>query len=202
MRMHMQKLHGIHPLWLYFKNPNNNHMNPITPLHNQITCIKKNLFLSFLIKRINDYSIVLSFWCRFLGSNVMSMDFHPQHQTIPLAGTNVGEISIWEIGTRERMVHKPFKVWDLSACSMPFQKCPLKCWRGGLCLSRSIGDRDVGEFIIPVPHVKQVKLSSAGGLLVISSDGVWDALSTELALECSPGLAPESAATQIVKGLS
>nr|KAJ0205085.1 hypothetical protein LSAT_V11C500243710 [Lactuca sativa] len=73
------------------------------------------------------------------------------------------------------MVHKPFKVWDLSACSMPFQVWPfpstlfryihqyligpLKCWRGGLCLSRSIGDRDIGEFIIPVPHVKQVKVS-------------------------------------------
>ncbi|CAI9304102.1 unnamed protein product [Lactuca saligna] len=42
-------------------------------------------------------------------------------------------------------------------------------------------------------------LSSAFGRLVISSDGVWDALSTESALECSCGLAPESAATQIVK---
>nr|KAJ0208380.1 hypothetical protein LSAT_V11C500251820 [Lactuca sativa] len=60
------------------------------------------------------------------GSNVMSMDFHPQQQTILLAGTNVGEISIWEIGTRERMVHKPFKVWDLSACSMPFQTTLVK----------------------------------------------------------------------------
>jgi hypothetical protein len=36
---------------------------------------------------------------------------------------------------------------------------PLRCWPGGLCLSRSIGDRDVGEFIVPVPHVKQVKVS-------------------------------------------
>nr|KAJ0222184.1 hypothetical protein LSAT_V11C200085250 [Lactuca sativa] len=36
-------------------------------------------------------------------------------------------------------------------------------------------------------------LSSAGGRLVISSDGVWDALSIEPALECSHGLAPESA---------
>ena len=36
---------------------------------------------------------------------------------------------------------------------------PLKCLRGGLCLSRSIGDRDIAEFIIPVPHVKQVKVS-------------------------------------------
>nr|GEW49812.1 probable protein phosphatase 2C 12 [Tanacetum cinerariifolium] len=76
---------------------------------------------------------------------------------------------------------------------------PLRCWPGGLCLSRSIGDRDVGEFIVPVPYVKQVKLSSAGGRLVIASDGVWDILSAEEALECSRGLAPEAAAAQIVK---
>ncbi|CAI9261040.1 unnamed protein product [Lactuca saligna] len=79
---------------------------------------------------------------------------------------------------------------------------PLKGWRGGLYLSRSIGDRDVGEFIIPVPHVKQVQLSSACGRLVISSDGFLDALSTESTLECSRGLASESAVAQIVKGLS
>lgn len=36
---------------------------------------------------------------------------------------------------------------------------PLRCWPGGLCLSRSIGDTDVGEFIVPIPHVKQVKVS-------------------------------------------
>jgi hypothetical protein len=35
---------------------------------------------------------------------------------------------------------------------------PLRCWPGGLCLSRSIGDQDVGEFIIPVPYVKQMKV--------------------------------------------
>ncbi|BAH92185.1 Os03g0395100, partial [Oryza sativa Japonica Group] len=39
-----------------------------------------------------------------------------------------------------------------------FQIGPLRCWPGGLCLSRSIGDIDVGEFIVPVPHVKQVKV--------------------------------------------
>lgn len=76
---------------------------------------------------------------------------------------------------------------------------PLRCWPGGLCLSRSIGDMDVGEFIVPVPHVKQIKLSSAGGRLVISSDGVWDALSTEVVLNCCRGMTPEAAAAQIVK---
>ncbi|KAI8006598.1 putative protein phosphatase 2C 12 [Camellia lanceoleosa] len=35
---------------------------------------------------------------------------------------------------------------------------PLRCWPGGLCLSRSIGDLDVGEFIVPIPYVKQVKI--------------------------------------------
>ncbi|CAK9176998.1 unnamed protein product [Ilex paraguariensis] len=76
---------------------------------------------------------------------------------------------------------------------------PLRCWPGGLCLSRSIGDMDVGEFIVPVPYVKQVKLSSAGGRIVISSDGVWDALTPEMALECCRGMPPDSAASQIVK---
>lgn len=76
---------------------------------------------------------------------------------------------------------------------------PLRCWPGGLCLSRSIGDMDVGEYIVPVPHVKQVKLSSSGGRLVVSSDGVWDALSAETAFECCRGMPPDAAASQIVK---
>ncbi|XP_052153051.1 LOW QUALITY PROTEIN: probable protein phosphatase 2C 40 [Oryza glaberrima] len=76
---------------------------------------------------------------------------------------------------------------------------PLRCWPGGLCLSRSIGDQDVGEFIIPVPYVKQIKLSSAGGRIIISSDGVWDALTADMAFSCARGLPPEAAADQIVK---
>ncbi|XP_031271439.1 probable protein phosphatase 2C 12 [Pistacia vera] len=76
---------------------------------------------------------------------------------------------------------------------------PLRCWPGGLCLSRSIGDMDVGEFIVPVPYVKQVKLSTAGGRLIISSDGVWDNLSAEMALDCCRGMPAEAAAAQIVK---
>lgn len=76
---------------------------------------------------------------------------------------------------------------------------PLRCWPGGLCLSRSIGDMDVGEFIVPIPHVKQVKLSKAGGRLIIASDGVWDALSSEVAAKSSRGLPAELAARLVVK---
>jgi serine/threonine protein phosphatase PrpC len=47
-----------------------------------------------------------------------------------------------------------------------------------------------------------LKLSNAGGRLVVASDGVWDALSYEKALSCCRGLPAESAATRIVKVLS
>lgn len=76
---------------------------------------------------------------------------------------------------------------------------PLRCWPGGLCLSRSIGDMDVGEFIVPIPYVKQVKLSKAGGRLIIASDGIWDALSSEIAAKSCRGLPAELAARQVVK---
>ncbi|PKA64659.1 putative protein phosphatase 2C 15 [Apostasia shenzhenica] len=76
---------------------------------------------------------------------------------------------------------------------------PLRCWPGGLCLSRSIGDMDVGEFIVPVPYVKQVKLSNAGGRLIIASDGIWDALPSEIAANCCRGLPAELACRQVVK---
>ncbi|KAL2468640.1 putative protein phosphatase 2C 5 [Forsythia ovata] len=76
---------------------------------------------------------------------------------------------------------------------------PLRCWPGGLCLSRSIGDTDVGEFIVPIPHVKQVKLSNAGGRLIIASDGIWDALSSDMAAQCCRGLPSELAAKLVVK---
>lgn len=36
-------------------------------------------------------------------------------------GTNVGDIALWEVGSRDRLVSRNFKVWDLSACSMTFQ---------------------------------------------------------------------------------
>lgn len=76
---------------------------------------------------------------------------------------------------------------------------PLRCWPGGLCLSRSIGDMDVGEYIVPIPYVKQVKLSKAGGRLIIASDGIWDAISSELAAKSCRGLPAELASKQVVR---
>uniref|UniRef100_A0A8R7QN98 Uncharacterized protein n=1 Tax=Triticum urartu TaxID=4572 RepID=A0A8R7QN98_TRIUA len=54
------------------------------------------------------------------GSNVTSMDFHPCH-TLLLVGSANGEFTIWEIGTRERLVSEPFQIWNMQACSAQFQ---------------------------------------------------------------------------------
>ncbi|KAF3964378.1 hypothetical protein CMV_011329 [Castanea mollissima] len=55
------------------------------------------------------------------GSAVNTMDFHPSQQTFLLAGTNIGDITIWEVGRRERLVSQNFNVWDVEACSMALQ---------------------------------------------------------------------------------
>ncbi|XP_072975478.1 probable protein phosphatase 2C 33 isoform X1 [Typha angustifolia] len=99
---------------------------------------------------------------------------------------------------RERVTASGGEVGRLNICGGK-EVGPLRCWPGGLCLSRSIGDMDVGEFIVPIPHVKQVKLSSAGGRLIIASDGIWDALSSEMAAKACRGLPADLSAKIVVK---
>uniref|UniRef100_A0ACD5VNB0 Uncharacterized protein n=1 Tax=Avena sativa TaxID=4498 RepID=A0ACD5VNB0_AVESA len=60
------------------------------------------------------------------GSNVTSMDFHPSRHTLLLVGSSNGDITLWEIGLRERLVSKPFKIWDMQACSPQFQSAMAK----------------------------------------------------------------------------
>jgi integrin-linked kinase-associated serine/threonine phosphatase 2C len=43
-----------------------------------------------------------------------------------------------------------------------------------------------------------VKLSNAGGRIIIASDGVWDDLTCEMALDCSRGFPSDVAANRIV----
>ncbi|KAL8155493.1 putative protein phosphatase 2C 5 [Apium graveolens] len=99
---------------------------------------------------------------------------------------------------RERVTASGGEVGRLNLCAGN-EVGPLRCWPGGLCLSRSIGDTDVGEYIVPVPHVKQVKLSNAGGRLIIASDGIWDTLSSDIAAQACRGLPAELAAKLVVK---
>lgn len=44
-----------------------------------------------------------------------------------------------------------------------------------------------------------VKLSTGGGRLIIASDGIWDAVSSDMAAKSCRGLPAELAARQVVK---
>ncbi|XVF89353.1 hypothetical protein PTKIN_Ptkin19aG0123500 [Pterospermum kingtungense] len=61
-----------------------------------------------------------------LGSVPTTMDFHPYQQNILLAGTDTGEISLWEVSARERLVSRNFQVWDIGASSMTLKAALIK----------------------------------------------------------------------------
>ncbi|KAJ4959361.1 hypothetical protein NE237_026472 [Protea cynaroides] len=89
------------------------------------------------------------------GSCPMSMDFHPLQQTLLLVGTNVGDIGLWEVGSRERIVLKNFKVWDLGACSMPLQAALVK--DPGVSVNRVIWSPDGSLFGVAYSrHIVQI----------------------------------------------
>ncbi|XP_050366867.1 protein TPR3-like [Argentina anserina] len=60
------------------------------------------------------------------GSVPTSMDFHPLQQTLLLVGTNVGDISIWEVSSREKLVSRSFHPWDMAASSMALKATLVK----------------------------------------------------------------------------
>ncbi|CAH2044513.1 unnamed protein product [Thlaspi arvense] len=55
------------------------------------------------------------------GSTVTSMEFHPMQDTLLLVGFATGEITLWELAARERLVSRRFKIWDMANCSHQFQ---------------------------------------------------------------------------------
>ncbi|KAK1292472.1 Topless-related protein 1 [Acorus calamus] len=89
------------------------------------------------------------------GSTPMSMDFHPVQQTVLLVGTNVGDVGLWEVGSRERLVLRNFKVWDLGACSMPLQTSLVK--DPGVSVNRVVWSPDGSLFGVAYSrHIVQI----------------------------------------------
>ncbi|GMH06645.1 hypothetical protein Nepgr_008485 [Nepenthes gracilis] len=52
------------------------------------------------------------------GSSVMSMDFHPLHHTLLLVGTNIGDIGLRKVCSKEKLISQSFTVWDTSKCRL------------------------------------------------------------------------------------
>jgi len=77
---------------------------------------------------------------------------------------------------------------------------PLRVWPGGLAMSRSIGDADVGISIISEPDVIQVEVPMEGARVIIASDGLWDTCGAEQAARMVRMHAPKIAAEKLTQG--
>ncbi|KAJ3677253.1 hypothetical protein LUZ60_002977 [Juncus effusus] len=96
------------------------------------------------------------------GSSPMSMDFHPTQQTILLVGTNVGDIGLWDVGTRDKLVLRNFKVWELAQCSMALQSALVK--DPAVSVNRVIWSPDGSLFGVAYSkHVVQIYSYHGGG---------------------------------------
>ncbi|KAM1057650.1 hypothetical protein EV2_031799 [Malus domestica] len=54
------------------------------------------------------------------------MDFHPVQHTLLLVRTNAGNISLWEVSSREKLLSRSFQVWDIGASSMMLKATLIK----------------------------------------------------------------------------
>ncbi|KAK1358209.1 TOPLESS [Heracleum sosnowskyi] len=55
------------------------------------------------------------------NSPVKSMDFHPVQQSFLLAGTNTGDVVLWQVGNKNMHSSQNFKVYNLGSCSASLQ---------------------------------------------------------------------------------
>ncbi|XP_022637350.1 topless-related protein 2 [Vigna radiata var. radiata] len=55
------------------------------------------------------------------GSTITTMDFHPSLHSLLAVGCANGDISLWEAGHQQRILSNPFKIWNISICSVLFQ---------------------------------------------------------------------------------
>jgi len=76
---------------------------------------------------------------------------------------------------------------------------PLRAWPGGVACAKAIGDSDV-PCICAIPFVTTMAFPEPSGVVVLASDGVWDALSEEAARQPVVGAdSPTHAAELLVK---
>ncbi|EOD09613.1 hypothetical protein EMIHUDRAFT_448426 [Emiliania huxleyi CCMP1516] len=80
---------------------------------------------------------------------------------------------------------------------------PLRLWPGGVAQARSVGDADVGDYILARPYVRSLCVPTGGCDVVVASDGIWDALYSSAVASSLRSMRRQSAslaATAIIDG--
>ena len=76
---------------------------------------------------------------------------------------------------------------------------PVRVWPGGLCVSRAIGDDDVGATVLAHPHIRQIAIPQGGARFAIASDGIWDGLKVKKAATLMKSKALKQCAQELVR---
>ncbi|GMH43107.1 hypothetical protein BSKO_11029 [Bryopsis sp. KO-2023] len=78
---------------------------------------------------------------------------------------------------------------------------PLRAWPGGVAVSRSLGDFDCCNHVIPIPNIRQVIVPMTGARLVMASDGLWDFYNGPRACKTARSSRLEKAPARLFRGL-
>lgn len=91
---------------------------------------------------------------------------------------------------QQRLVRMgPERVWDSTG-------------RCGLCVSRSLGDLCMRPYVTAHPEVSERQLDSKDRLLVIGSDGVWDHMKSQEAVDIAARCSDPQAAAREIAGVA
>lgn len=78
---------------------------------------------------------------------------------------------------------------------------PLRVWPGGIAISRSLGDFECSQHVIPSPHITQVILPDSGARLILATDGLWDHMSGKKACRLARSCILSRAPTRLFRSL-
>ena len=77
---------------------------------------------------------------------------------------------------------------------------PMRCYPGGLAVSRAIGDMGSKPAVTCDPECTRVTLPARGGRLILASDGLWNAMTDRAAaLTAAKAKTPEAAADALMR---
>lgn len=73
---------------------------------------------------------------------------------------------------------------------------------GGLAVSRSLGDLSLRPYVIAVPEVQERRLSNRDKLLILGSDGVWDHISSQEAVNIASKHSDPAQAARVITNIA
>ena len=66
-------------------------------------------------------------------------------------------------------------------------------------MGRSIGDADVGPHVVPIPHIRQLRIPDKGCRVILATDGLWDVVPTHKVAVQSRGKLPGEALDDLMQ---